>query len=498
VRKFNALLTLAALAAAVVTFAACPVAPPDAPVVLLEERDIPEDFLGFLRASDMTASLLTAMKNAGGKVVTGAAHWNSVQPNAPVNTDDLYAPENWDFSNADVWINDIKDSGIKLTLGLLYDAPWIHDGNKTSRQYYVPPDRVDDYVAYAKALYRRYHQDVIMWNGWNEPDLSQFWRGTQAEFNHLTLKLLQGLEELDAELMADPEHMAECPNHQPLTFYGFDTSPGVSDEWIRSYLLYHEGNDYIYQHLDYAGFHPYAVTAAQSASMLARYRNLLLPYGLADKILNTEFGFNSGTGHNAIDSRDMPAQAIKALTTYAGQNIQRIFWYVFNDNDSTGGFGIVVYQGEESIVPKTLYPAIALWGRCIPGSSYSADYIERRSLGDNVWAFCFRRPDDADHDGGRNILILWDENSGSVPVTITLPGENQVEYNTDVQYGWSRGTNYDWRDEVHPLADSMAEVGYPAGGQREVGETVQVTLTGKPLVYVWDNPGNETVVIEGR
>ncbi len=101
------------------------------------------------------------MREAGVGWVRMDFLWGDIQPR----------PDEWRFEKYDRIVGILRENGIQV-LGLLnYSAPWA---TKTG-QWNYPPERDDDFVAYAVAVITRYRDTVTHWEIWNEPDSPTYW-----------------------------------------------------------------------------------------------------------------------------------------------------------------------------------------------------------------------------------------------------------------------------------------------------------------------------------
>jgi hypothetical protein len=536
-------LFIAAALAAGAAFPACPIDPETAPIVL-QSRDVPRDFLAFITHFKMDGNLANVFKNTGAVWGAGDLNMDRVMPTVDYKEKD---PAEWEWANLERNLKGFRDNNIKLWGGLFYGAPWTSSYGSS----YITEEHEDAYIRWAVETYKKYYKDFGLWITWNEPDLDGFWKGGKAEESAkrlyaMTWKMARALRE-EEEKRSEQDRV-----DYPFRLIGVNNSSGATDTWFRGYLLHTgDGVNYMFQYLDYVGVHPYVSTGEGSAHLMAKYQQLLKPFGLDDKIVNSEFGYNTASGHQAINAVAMPSETIKSLTYNAAQNVQILFWYhLYDDTDS--GFGVVVYDGAGSgtqgetghtyhstVKTKTAFPAIALWGRYVPGSSYISDFPDRQNLTDDIKSFYFRRPtawaeagtgagaeagtgagalargagEDTPEFPGANVLILWNSSSSaSQDVTVTLPGSGWKEYNSDVDK-WTSGNTaaYNWQTDIHP-AEYAADIDdlYPRGGRRvidadasgvtvsEASAQITVSLGSKPLIYIWQNPAETRPVIAAQ
>ena len=91
--------------------------------------------------------------------------------------------------------------GLNIYAGLGYSPSWASAGGNS----YDPPTDLQDWYDYVFATVSRYKDSIHHWELWNEPNLTQFWNGTQDEYISL-LKV-----GADAVHAADPDSMVLAP-----------------------------------------------------------------------------------------------------------------------------------------------------------------------------------------------------------------------------------------------------------------------------------------------
>jgi hypothetical protein len=192
--------------------------------------------------------------------------------------------------------------GLHIYAGLGYTPTWASvAGSANSR-----PTNNQDWYDYVYATVSRYKGSIKYWEMWNEPNLTQFWNGTRAQFIEL-FKV-----GADAAHAADPDCMVLGPEI---------SSAGQRTVWMTD-LLQQAGNK-----IDIISFHQYdgADTAAGRLWEIDGMHNIIVNAGYGNKpIWVTESGW-------ASDNIGEQAQAKYLSEMLAGMASRpwwkKFFWY---------------------------------------------------------------------------------------------------------------------------------------------------------------------------
>ena len=138
----------------------------------------------------------------------------------------------YNWAAQDYAVAEANARGLHIYAGLGYTPTWASvAGNANS-----PPINNQDWYDYVYAAVSRYKGSIKYWEMWNEPNLRQFWNGTQAQFIEL-FKV-----GADAAHAADPDCMVLGPEI---------SSAGRRAFWMTD-LLQQAGNK-----IDIISFHQY-------------------------------------------------------------------------------------------------------------------------------------------------------------------------------------------------------------------------------------------------
>lgn len=207
---------------------------------------------------------------------------------------------NWGVQ--DYAVAEANARGLHIYAGLGYTPTWASiAGDANSR-----PTNNQDWYDYVYAAVSRYKGSIKYWEMWNEPNLTQFWNGTRAQFIDL-FKV-----GADAAHAADPDCMVLGPEI---------SSAGQRTTWMTD-LLQQAGNK-----IDIISFHQYDggdYPAGRLAQMDSMY-NTIVSLGYGNKpIWITESGF-------ASDNIGDDAQGYYLTEMLAGMASRpwwkKFFWY---------------------------------------------------------------------------------------------------------------------------------------------------------------------------
>ena len=126
---------------------------------------------------------VAAIASTGVTGVRADAVWGLAEPGAPR----LLFGRSYDWSHADAVAGALARYGLRWQPVIAYSALWASSDRESQ---HAPPRKLDDLVAYAEELVRRYGPDgefwrdnaglpakhVTRWEVWNEPNHAAFWR----------------------------------------------------------------------------------------------------------------------------------------------------------------------------------------------------------------------------------------------------------------------------------------------------------------------------------
>ncbi|WP_428938108.1 GH39 family glycosyl hydrolase [Fontivita pretiosa] len=218
--------------------------------------------------------------------------------------------------------------GLKIYASLGYTPAWASaSGNANS-----PPANLQDWYDYVYACVSRYKGSIKHWEIWNEPNLSQFWAGTRAQYIEL-LKV-----GADAAHAADPDCMVLGPEL---------SSAGPASTWMTE-VLTQAGNK-----IDIISFHQYdgRDTPSGRLSAMDAMHNTIVNLGYGNKpIWITESGFRSdATGMTEQKQGEYLTAMLAGVASRPW--VKKFFWYqIWEGGAGTEKWGLL--REDESRKPS--------------------------------------------------------------------------------------------------------------------------------------------------
>jgi hypothetical protein len=327
----------------------------------------PEDFFGIAHAGySRTGAELDLLSWLGVGFSRIDFSWDIIQPR----------PGAFDFSRYDGILTALASRGIGTLPILDYDVGWIHPDGRARRR--VPPDRMDDWLAYVRGTVGHFRGKVIGWEIWNEPNWS-FWSGSVDEFADLTRLTIKAIREVD-------------PGTRILVGSFFRDPVGFARAMSRRGAF--EGADVI-------SFHPYDLSPEGSARLAANFMKELRSMGFGGEFWITEIGFpTEGLYPNRVRERDFPATLAKSVILLAVSGSSRIAWYSLSDRYMASGEGrdkSIIKNAEDyfGISYPDYSPKIGAWAyaamtRIVRGSVFDPGAVVISGKADSVNVFPFR------------------------------------------------------------------------------------------------------------
>ncbi len=238
---------------------------------------------------------------------------------------------------------------IELLGKLVYCAPWASSapvGTSPSTAVYYPPTSVADFAAYARAVVHRYKDQVHVWEIWNEPNTSLFWKPAPSPSAYAAL-LKAAYTAIKAE---DPTATVILGG-----LAGFDKS---FLDGIRTAGAWGS--------FDALGLHTYTIGPPEpstAAAWLDQAQAYTERYG-AKPIWVTELGWStysgSGSGSIGVSEANQAAYLARAYLDAAQRGVRGVFWYdLIEDGTSSTSlsqnYGLVQTNGRL----KPAYTALA-------------------------------------------------------------------------------------------------------------------------------------------
>jgi beta-xylosidase len=112
-------------------------------------------------------------KDVGARYFRCAFSWNGIEPERG----------KYDWKFWDQLVAEANVSGIQMIPYVGYTPEWAA---RTKEEFWTqPPTDFNWYAEVLRAIVHRYKDRVHVWEIWNEPDLTEYWRGTAEEFVEL-------------------------------------------------------------------------------------------------------------------------------------------------------------------------------------------------------------------------------------------------------------------------------------------------------------------------
>jgi hypothetical protein len=390
--KMKCLLLAAILSAVVFFFDSCA---STSKIVFPENKFTPEDFAGIVHAGETgNEEEFTYLNYLGASWVLHTFYWDRIEPEK----------DKWIFSGYDSLVDNSRAAGIKVLGVLAYDTSWIHEDGK--QRYYIPPDRLQDFLEYVKKTVKHFRGRVDAWCVWNEPN-AHFWKGTGNEFVELSRQAVNAVREVDNEVI--------------LLGGAFNRGVfGLPKRFIRK--LFESGT---MDKVDAVAFHPYELNPSRSALLYDRFRKIVDDYGFGDKIWITEVGYPTGGWYpTKIRVNRFPEYVVKTCVFLAARGCDKLFWYQMFDPENRSGsnsenfFGLV--RSSQDYTSKGA-EAFRLCADYLPGTKYHAQESGRDSIPNSIWMFWF-------YGNNSGALVLRNKDLGSRRISLQLPGINHTRH----------------------------------------------------------------------
>ena len=445
-----------------VLFVACPDKPDTTDVVTIDFRNavvqpgsefrIADDFTGFCH-SGYSGNLdreYEMLRELGVSWIHRDFSWNSIQPDNE---------NQWNFdgsignrTNFDSYVKRANDEGVQIIGMLLYSVDWVHEKFGWTPERRIREEQIPYFVEYAVETVKRYNGKpgsegfVDAWFIWNEPDLQpRFWTGTHEEFFALNKAVAEAIRKLDA---------AEG-THTTLVSGVFTAMVTVNVDWVHG-LFEHGGMDLV----DGIAFHPYSYGAAGTRIFTELFRQLVTPYGFADKMWLNEVGYPSypekgpiPPGRNSLIDQyegNMPEVVTQTITVMAATGAKNFAWYNLFDSrperdiaNPSHWHGLIWQKSPDEWVRKGGYWGYALCAQHIPGKMYKKLDFPGKSIPSHIQSHYF-----AGDDGSRT-LVLWNTHPLiTQDVRISLGGSNHRIW--DLATGESAPLSQTSTHKLHP------------------------------------------------
>ena len=402
-----------------------------------EGRRISPDFTGVVHAgSTNTNQEYEYLNYMGVSWILQTFYWSRIEPEQ----------NNWNFQSYDTLVDNANNAKLKVLGVLAYDNDWIHPDQK--RHYYIPPERMPDFLEYVRRTVEHFKGRVDAWCIWNEPNFF-FWTGTDEEFFALARQTADAVREVDSDVIllggAFNRNVFELPKKMIIGLF----ESGAMEK------------------VDAIAFHPYELNANRVVRLNEQFRQIVEQYGFGNKIWITEIGFPTGGWYpTKVSEKKFPSAIIKTCTLLAASGVNKIFWYdmfdpVNRSKSSESFFGLVRSNEDYTSKGSEAFRLCAMYF----SDSICYEYPSgQNNLPGSLNAFWFKRA-----DGGT--LVLWKDGLGSKQVALKLPGTNHVQHNIET------------------------------GNESRINSEIIINAGGEPLFITWQNDNSffekETEIYEG-
>ncbi len=264
----------------------------------LPELRIPDGFGVNIHFTSAGRSELELLKASGVKFIRMDFAWGATERNRG----------QYNFSAYDRLVTDMTDLGIRCLLILDYSNRLYDDGLSPHT-----PEGQAAFANWAAAAAKHFVGKGILWEIWNEPNISQFWKPKPNADDYSKLALAT----IDAIRKADPDAFIMAPASSTFPWDFFETM----------------GKAGVLRRLDAVSVHPYRQTAPETAEAdYARLRLLLDRYapGKNVPIVSGEWGYSTAWGGMNDDKQANYLVRQRLLNLWMGVPLS--IWYDWHDD----------------------------------------------------------------------------------------------------------------------------------------------------------------------
>ena len=355
--------------------------------------------------------------------------WSSIEP----------SDGNFQFERFDTYVQRANAEGKKIIGMLLYNTDWVHDKFNHPRERRIHPDEIPDFCEYAVETVKRYNGNhgygyVDAWFIWNEPDILQFWRGTQSEYFALNKAVAEAIRNLDQT------------EGTTTTLVGGVFTALVDDSWING-LFSSGGGDL----LDGIAYHPYSARAGSTMNMVTGFRQKLVTYGLENEIWANEVGYptypDRGSPTGGLNDQyegNMPELVAQTVTVLAAAGTKNFAYYhLFDSGPNRDEYGLIWQKSAAEWVRKGGYWGYTICAKNIPGKTYK-QLTFSEPVPSELRYYYF------EGDTSRTLVVWNNDPLDTMNVYINLPlGRNYRLW--DVETGQSRGISRTSNHTLYPI-----------------------------------------------
>lgn len=393
---------IVALRLVILAVASCGLLAQAAPAHAQTEADPGSDFYGINFVSPFDPWLRIA-RDSGARYVRWQFNWR----------DHETSPGVWDWTKSDGAIRAWNEAGFKVH-AILHNPPPFALANpgglvptNLDAPYYNP---MPSFSRYCYTFAQRYQGQIASYEVWNEPDLTQYWEGTPAQYYTLLKGCYVGIKAADPAATVVMAGMAYTSNRQ---FFREVVRLAASDPDAP----YH--NNYF----DAAAIHPYG-DPEQVYTVAVDTRNLLTHYNMGGKpiwITETNVALRGVNGVPDIPHWGLASEeeagwyVLQAASNAYAAGASELMFFRLNDADMTEVWGLVRNDGS----PRPAYQALQL------ATTILRDITEAsREVSNGVVITTLRRADSA------RIITLYSKSGQSATVSVKAESSAAVLINS--------------------------------------------------------------------
>lgn len=402
---------------------------------------------------------LTLARESGARVVRWQFNWR----------DHEVAPGQWDWTRADGPIQAWQKTGIKVH-AILHNPPDFakaNPGGLVPANIHLSWDHPDNgWARYCFKFAERYRGQIDSYEIWNEPDLVEYWEGTQQEYVYLLKGCYRAIKAADpgATVAMGGLALTGARTYLPGLLRLIAADPDAA--------AYNDYFDVVAIHMYFDPHHVYQYTTET--------RRYLEDYGMGDKpIWITETNVplrGAGVVPDAprwgfATEEEAAWYILQAISNAYAAGAERLMFFRLADDDMDIAYGLVRNDG----TPRPSYYALQL------AATYLYDIVEteREVYDHNLVIITMHRA-----DGARIVTLYTKAGNGS---TVRVPAEATAALLFNAAGGYS---------VVEADDSGIYTVTLPAAPERDLYHLSNYSVGGPLLMIVEQDQDAPTAMIE--
>jgi hypothetical protein len=209
----------------------------------------------------------------------------------------------YNWSKFDTWISLAQQHNVGLMYTFGHTPIWSNSAGSGTK----PPDNLQDWDDFVRAIATRSAGRVKVWEVWNEPNASNFWTGSNAQLVEMARRAYNIIKSLD------PNAIVVSPVPQG----------GSAYQWMDGYLAAGGG-----AYANVIAFHGYVSPSSVESSLTTLINNMqsvMTKYGQQNKPLwNTEASWGQNSSYPDYNA-EASITARMLLLQYP--KVARFYWY---------------------------------------------------------------------------------------------------------------------------------------------------------------------------